>query len=119
MVRFEDPTTGHGSYWYDGSDVAKFLMIKHEKKYIGRNKLLQLLRFNKILVKHSNQPTQYWINLGLARYHYTTKRYKTYGMVLFSEKGLNRLKVMLENNELQIGFEKISHKLYVSVNDVM
>jgi hypothetical protein len=122
MIQYEiiDTDTGdiHHEYWYDASDCAKFLMIKIDGKILGRNKFLQYLRNNKLIMKDSNQPTQQWISLGLARWHSTTKRWKTFGMPLWSERGLNRLKVMVANGDLQPGFEKRREKHVVLLNDI-
>lgn len=117
MISFEDQYQHH-SYWYDAADCSKFLMIRYNNKIIGRNKFLQLLRYNKIILKDSNQPSQFWINTGLARYHSTQKQWKRFGMCLLSDKGLDMIKSMIREGKLQIGFEKRSNKYLKTINDV-
>lgn len=116
FIKADDPE--RHEYWYDASDCAKFLMIKVEGKILGRNLFLQYLRYNKLIMKNSNQPCQQWILLGLARWHNTNKNWKTFGMPLWSERGLNRLKTMIVNNTLQIGFEKRVDKHVVQLKDI-
>lgn len=118
MIRFEDKITGHSTYWYDASDLAKFLMIKVDGKIIGRNKFLQLLRANGYLMKDSNQPCQAWITMNMARWHVTVKRHKKYGMPIFHERSIAYLQKKIANGDIQLIFEKRKDKHIVRLQDV-
>lgn len=105
MIRFETEN-GHHEYWYDAGDVAKYLNIKDGKRIVGRNKFLQLLRANGCIMKDSNQPSQAWIQLGLAKYHMVERRFKKYGMTIFSEKSLGYIKNKIDSQAFEITFVK-------------
>ena len=106
MVRFEDEN-GHSHYWYDASDVAKHLKLERQDgKILGRNLFSEFLRFNGVLLKDSTQPKQSWIDMGLARYHMVNRRYRLYGMTLFSDKGIAFIERKVATGSFQIGFEK-------------
>jgi hypothetical protein len=105
MIRFEDEN-GHGVYWYDTADVAKAIELRVNGKIIGRNKFMQYLRFNNVIMKDSNQPKQNMITLGLMRFHMVTRRYKQYGMPLFSDRGIAYIQRRISSGEFQIGFMK-------------
>jgi len=107
MIRFTDENQ-HSIYWYDAADVAKYLNIRDTatNRIVGRNKFLQLLRANGCLMRDSNQPTQHWIQLGLARWHMVTRRYKHYGMPIFSDKALAYIENKIKSGVWQIEFQK-------------
>lgn len=122
MIRFETEN-GHHEYWYDAGEVAKFLHIKNPAtgRIIGRNLFLELLRYNKVLMKDSTMPTQMWINMGLARFHMVNRRYKMYGMPIFSENAIKYLEARVADGRFAIGFEKRKEKKYncdVKLEDV-
>ena len=119
MIRFEDEN-GHSIYWYDAADVAKFLNIKDTatKRVVGRNKFIQFLRHNGAIMKDSNQPTQYWIQLGLSRFHRTTKRWKTYGMPLFSDKGIAYIQNKIDSGVWVLDYEKRKMKNEAVLKDI-
>lgn len=118
MIEFKD-SLGHTIYWYDAADISKYLNIKLDNgRYMGRNKFLQALRFNGYLMKDSNQPTQAMITTGLMRFHMTTKRYKTYGMPLFSDKFIGYIQNRLEDGRFQLQFLKRKEKYFVNPEDV-
>jgi phage antirepressor YoqD-like protein len=119
MIQFEIEN-GHHETFYDVSDVAKALNLKHEGKTLGRNKFMELLRYNGYIMSDSNQPKQIAISLGLMRYHMVNRRYKKYGMPLFSEKGLNYLSRKIETGDIQIGFQKKIKRHYtVKLEDIV
>lgn len=119
MIEFLLPDSRH-TYMYDASDLAKFLMIRdtQSQKILGRNKLLQCLRFNGVLCKDSNQPNMTMINLGLMHWHTTIKRHKTYGMPLFTDKGVNFIKARFADGRYQIGYEKRREKHTVKLEEI-
>lgn len=123
MIRFEtiDSTTGevHSQYWYDCSDVAKNLAIKDGIKVLGRNKFMQYLRHNGVLMQDSNQPKQSFITLGLMRYHMVKRRYKMWGMPLFSERGIAFLQRKIDCGDYTIGFmKKINKNETIKLEDI-
>ena len=65
-----------------------------------------MLRYNGMVMKDSTQPSQYLINLGLAKWHMVKRRYRQYGMVIFHERCLEYFKQRIESGKIQIGFEK-------------
>ena len=119
MIRFEDDNK-HSVYWYDSADVAKFLNIRNPntKRIVGRNLFMQFLRYNGVLLKDSNQPNQMWINLGLAKFHMVTKRYKVYGIPIFSETAISYIENRIVDGRLMIGFEKRLIKEHESVKEI-
>ena len=119
MIRFEDENQ-HSIYMYDSSDLAKYIGIRHPitKKPIGRTKFIELLRFNGYVMKDSNQPTQLLVTMGLAVYHMVNRRYKKYGMLLFTERGMNYIKRKVEDGSIQIGFQKKVNKSYDCVKTI-
>ena len=120
MIQFET-IDGRHEYWYDAADVAKALMLKDANgKYLGRNKFLQYCRFNGMIMKDSNQPKQTMITLGLMRYHMVKRRFKMWGMPLWSDRGIAYIQRRVENGEWQLGFEKrvIKQKQTVKLEDV-
>jgi hypothetical protein len=118
MVRFEE-ADGSGVYYYDASEMAKHLHIKDNTgKILGRNKFLQMLRYNGMLLKHSNEPTGTMITLGIMRYHFTVKRYKNYGFPLFSDKAIGYIQNRLADGRFQVQFLKKKMKYEVNISDV-
>lgn len=119
MIEFTLADNRH-EYWYDASDCAKFLEIKDTttKRILGRNKFLQYCRFNKIIMIDSNQPKQQMIQLGLMRYHTVTKHWKTYGICLWSERGLNYVKARIADGRYQIGYVKRKDKHTRTLDEV-
>ena len=120
MIRFEN-LLGHSEYWYDGSDVAKAIMLKDSNgRIMGRNRFLQYLRFNGMLMLDSNQPKQINIQLGLMRWHMAKRKYKQFGMPLFSDRGIAYIQRKIANGDFQMGFTKRvdKHKNEVNINDV-
>ena len=84
---------GHTTIWYTVSEVAKMLNLKDgDNKPIGRNKFFRVLRYNKVLMYHANQPYQYFVQLGLLKLHSSSKNWKQYYIPVFSERGVNYLK---------------------------
>jgi len=82
----------HTKYWYTISELAKMLNLCDEDgKSIGRNKMFRVLRYNKVLME-DNQPYQYYVMLGHAKLHCTTRRWKNYYIPVFSDLGVNYLK---------------------------
>ena len=109
MIEFEiegNPT--HHEYWYDASDVAKFLNIKDTttNRILGRNKFLQWCRFNGIIMLDSNQPKHSQISLGLMRWHMVKRRYKMWGISLWSDRGIAFIQRRIEKGEFQLGYTK-------------
>ena len=120
MIQFELPDGRH-EYFYDAADVSKTLMLKDTNgKILGRNKFLQYCRHNGMLMKDSNQPKQNMITLGLMRYHMVKRRFKMWGMPLWSERGINYIQRRIENGEWQMGFEKriIKQKQVVKLEEI-
>jgi len=87
MIEIETENQHH-MILYTIGEVAKMLSLKDgDGKMVGRNRLFRLLRANKILCK-DNTPNQYCINMGLAVLHKTTKKWKTYVVPTFTDKGI-------------------------------
>lgn len=107
MIRFENELGG-SEYWYDSADLAKSLNIKNTEtgRTIGRNLFIQFLRYNGVIMKTSNQPSQCWILLGLAKFHMVERRFKKYGMTIFSERAFGYIQNKIESGGFAIGFEK-------------
>lgn len=86
----------HTMYYYTVGETAKMLQLRDsENKPVGRNRFFRALRYNGVLIK-DNSPSQIFITLGLAVLHKTTKRWKTYTVPVFTEKGVNYLKNKFE-----------------------
>jgi hypothetical protein len=119
MIEFQ--TEGnHTEIWYDASETCKYLNIKYDDKILGRNRFIELLRFNGYVMRDSNQPKQSPITMGLMRFHMVNRKMKKYGMLLFSERGLNYLKRKIETGDIQIGFQKKAKKNhYVTLAEVL
>ena len=119
MIRFEKPD-GHSEYWYDAADVAKAIMLKDGGKILGRNKFLQFCRFNGMLMADSNQPKQNMITMGLMRFHMVTRRYKMWGMPLWSDRGIAYIENRIANGDWQIGFTKrlVKNVVVLKLDDV-
>ena len=95
----EQDEQGHTHYWYTASEVVKMLALKDtDDKLIGRNKFLRALRYNKVIMAN-NEPYQYYIMLGHMKLHSTTKRWKSYYVPVFSERGVNYLRNKFEDYE--------------------
>lgn len=109
MIRFEDPDTGKSEYWYDAADVAKYINIENPEtgKIIGRNKFLQMLRYNGYILKDSNQPAQNMIVLNLMRWHMVKRRYYQFGMTIFHERALAYFLNRIEDGRITVAFEKL------------
>ena len=119
MIRFETEG-GHGEYWYSASDVAKYINLKNPVtgRCIGRNKFIELLRFNGYVMKESNQPSQYLVALNMARWHMVIRRHKRYGMIIFHERAMEYFKERITNGRFAIGFEKRKKKNEVVLKDI-
>lgn len=120
MIQFELPDGRHET-WYDAADVSKALMLKNTNgKILGRNKFLQYCRFNGMIMKDSNQPKQTMITLGLMRYHMVKRRFKMWGMPLWSDRGIAYIQRRIENGEWQMEFEKriIKQKQVVKLEEI-
>jgi len=117
MIQFELPDGRH-QYWYDAAEVAKHLMIKDDKKILGRNKFMQYCRHNGVLCKDSNQPKQNLIQLGLMRWHNTNKNWKTFGMPLWSDKGIAYMERRISSGAFSTGYLKRIEKYSVNIDDV-
>ena len=91
MIRIEDSYTGHGSMWYTVSELAKQLNLKDAKgRYIGRNKMYQFLRDEKIIMDN-NYPYQYYITLDMVQMHKVVRGNYTLYLPIFSQRGVNFL----------------------------
>jgi hypothetical protein len=111
--------TGHTEYYYSVSDVCKMLGLRDASgKLIGRNNMFKVLRYAGVLCQ-DNTPKQHFLNMGLAIYHRTIKRYKTYGLPMFSERGVNYLQRQFECGNYQVFYEPTQKKkITVNINDV-
>jgi len=110
----------HHRYLYTIEEVSKILRLQtHDNKFIGRNNLFKVLRYNKIITA-TNLPIQSWIILDLMVVHTTTKRWKTYPMVTFTEKGIDYLKNGFLSGKYICHYEKTKRKpkLTVELKDV-
>jgi hypothetical protein len=105
MIGFLDEL-GHTTYWYDAADVAKALMLKDGKKILGRNRFIECCRFWGLIMADSTQPKQSQITLGLMRFYLVKRRYKQFGMPLWSDRGIAYIQRRIETGEFQIGYTK-------------
>jgi phage antirepressor YoqD-like protein len=78
---------GHAENWWTVSEISKIVGIKG----VGRNKFMAALREDGIVLA-GNFPSQYFINMGLARMHGVVRNHTTYYIPVFSERGVNYLK---------------------------
>jgi hypothetical protein len=118
IEKFKDGDTGHTIYYYTVSDVCKMLALRDAGgKLIGRNTMFKVLRYCGVLCQ-DNSPKQSLLNMGLAIYHRTIKRYKTYGVPMFSENGVNYLKRQFEVGNYQVFYEPTKKKIMVDLNTV-
>jgi phage antirepressor YoqD-like protein len=113
----------HHEIFYTVSETAKLLDLKIKEgkhvKHLGRNLFFKVLRQNKVLSKKDNSPNQSFINLGLAKLHSTSKRYKRYTLPVFSENGVQYLKERFENHKYITYYEKtIRNKFVKSLDEV-
>ncbi len=112
MIALENEL-GHTTYWYTIAEVSKALMLKDSRgKFVGRNRFFKVLRNNKVLDK-SNQPYATLINLGIARSHKTTKRWKSYFIPVFSETGIDYLRNRFLDGRYQILLNEVKKDSYV------
>jgi len=119
MIKFETENQ-HSVYFYDCGELAKYLNLKHDNKSIGKNKMIELLRFNGYVMRDSNQPKQSMVTMEIMRYHLVNRRYKKYGMLLVSERGLNYFKRKVDTSDIQIGFQKkINKNNFVKLEDIV
>lgn len=121
MITFIDENQHSTSYW-DAQEVSKVLGIRdpNTKKILGRNKFLQWCRFNGILLKDSNMPKQSYVTLNLMIYHLAKRRYRRFGMPLWSERGIEYMRKKVQAGEYQFGYEKIDKKtVVVKLEDIM
>lgn len=105
MIEKDD--NGHHYVLYTMGELAKMLNLKDSnQKPIGRNRLFRVLRnpINKVLCK-DNTPSQFMINMGLAVLHRTTKRYKTYTVTCFTDKGIAYLENGFASGKYQVVLE--------------
>jgi phage antirepressor YoqD-like protein len=107
----------HHEYYYGADEVAKMLALKDDKgKLIGRNKFIEVLRYNKIVV-NNNQPSQFYLNMGFCILHKTTKSYITFPVIMFSAKGINYLSNGFKSGNYIIGFQKVN-KNKIMITDI-
>ena len=113
MLRITNNETGSietVEYFYQVQDLCKMLSLKTgDGKQIGRNRMFKVLRYNGVLC-NDNSPKQSLLNLGLAIYHRTLKRYKSYGVTMFSEKGINYLQRQFETGKFIVFYESTIRK---------
>lgn len=112
---------GHHMVLYTIGEVAKILNLRDmDKKPIGRNRMYRVLRNAGVLSKKDNTPMQYYINMGLAVLHTTTKRWKKYTVPCFTERGLSYLEERFKNGKYAINTEKQPLvKNVVNIDDIM
>jgi phage antirepressor YoqD-like protein len=91
-------------------EVAKFLMLKEGKKILGRNNLISVLRYNRILLP-DNSPNQSFVSLGMAHYYITEKKFKSFGVTLFNMRGINNLRSGFKEGRYVIEFDKKNKKI--------
>lgn len=92
MIEIQIPDSDKHMYLYTMSEVSKILNLKDQDgRHIGRNRMFRCLQYNKVICR-DNTPQQYFINMGLAVLHKTTKRWKTYTVLTFTERGIDYLK---------------------------
>lgn len=117
MIQIENE--GHTLVLYQVEEVAKMLALKNvDDKPIGRNNMFKVLRHNKIITA-TNAPQQFWLNMGLAVLHTTTKRWKKYTVVCFTEKGIAYLMNGFMSGKFQVHYEPtVRKKRYVDINDI-
>jgi len=110
---------GHTTYWYTVAEVSKALSLRDGNgKFVGRNRLFSVLRNNKVLDK-SNQPYAIFINLGIARSHKTTKRWKSYYVPVFTDNGIEYLRNRFLDGRYQINFgEEKKKSMFVNPSEV-
>ena len=109
---------GHHSYLYTVGEVAKMLqLVDADKKPVGRNRFFRALRYNGVLLQ-DNSPSQYFIMLGLALLHSTTKRWKTYTVPVFTEKGINYLSNKFKSGGYVVYVKTEEKDLTQNINDI-
>ena len=122
MIEIEDKETGHHSYLYTIGEVAKMLQLKDsEGKYVGRNRFFRCLRYNGVLIK-DNSPAQYFIMMNLALLHSTTKKWKTYTVPVFTEKGINYLRNKFQNGDYVVFVDrevKIKPNIFKNIDEIL
>jgi len=121
MIRItngETGTTETVEYFYQVRDLCKMLRLKDASgKLIGQNTMFKVLRYNGVLCA-DNTPKQGLLNLGLAIYHRTIKRYKSYGVTMFSEKGVNYIKRQFEIGKFVVYYEPTIRRKKLTIDDV-
>jgi phage antirepressor YoqD-like protein len=96
-----DPESGSHEYLYTMGEVSKLLNLRDQNgKTIGRNRFFKVLIHNKAILR-DHTPSQFMINSGLCVMHKTTKRWKTYTLITFTEKGINYLESAFKSGKYQ------------------
>jgi phage antirepressor YoqD-like protein len=109
---------GHHTYLYTVGEVAKMLQLKdNDNKPVGRNRFFRALRYNGVLIG-DNSPSQKFINMGLACLHSTTKRWKTYTVPVFTEKGIDYLRNKFEAGGYVVYVDRDEPKQGLKLDDV-
>lgn len=119
MIEIKDNVTGHTEYYYQIGEVCKMLNLRTaDGKVIGRNNGFKVFQYNGIICKKDNTPKQSLINLGLAISHKTIKRYKTYAVTMFTERGINYLKRQFESGKFIVYYEQTEKRKGLTIDDV-
>jgi hypothetical protein len=82
--------------WYTVSEMSKIIALKG----IGRNKMMLLLRINKVLMDN-NFPYQFYQTMDMVRMHRIGRNGHTFYIPIFSEKALNFIEERFKNGHFQ------------------
>ena len=107
MINYVDESGNNDSY-FSISEVTKMLGLKDKKgKLIGRNKFIILLKNNKVILKDGTLSLLF-LSLGLGIYHLTekVKSNRTFGVCMFSNRGIAFLKKQIETGKYVINTQK-------------
>lgn len=110
---------GHTEYWYTSTEVAKIIGMKDGRgKIIGRNKFIEMLRQNKVLMPN-NMPYQYYVNLGHVQM-YAAQKWHLHYIPIFNETFIEYCRKKVAGGEwkyLHGKKEVITH--FVNLNDII
>ena len=107
MINCVDEQGNNDSY-FSIREVSKLVGLKDKKgKLIGRNKFITLLKNNKVILKDGTL-SQSFLSLGLGIYHLTekVKSNRTFGVCMFSSRGIAFLKKQFETGKYVINTQK-------------
>ena len=122
MIKLKDEM-GHHQNYFTGQELCRIIQLRDDKgKLLGRTKFYKKLKADNYMLQNGLLP-QFFLDLDLGITYTTIKKHHKYILPLWSEKGLNFLKIKYHvplslPNEASILPRKESvSKVLKSIND--